>query len=115
MLFKLIVPGNFPIGCLPIYLAGFQTDDATAYDELHCLKDLNNLAIYHNTHLNDAIKSLRKENPNVNIVYGDYYNALLWVLREASSLGKPPLLHYMLLMFSSQNVYLSDRIYINRL
>ncbi|XP_022952109.1 acetylajmalan esterase-like [Cucurbita moschata] len=85
--FQVIVPGNFPIGCLPIFLAGFQTDDATAYDELHCLKDLNNLAIYHNTHLNDAIKSFRKENPNVNIVYGDYYNALLWVLREASSLG----------------------------
>ncbi|XP_022946880.1 acetylajmalan esterase-like [Cucurbita moschata] len=82
-----VVPGNFPIGCLPIYLTRFQTNDATAYDELHCLKDLNGLAIYHNDQIKQVIEVLKKENPHTVIVYGDYYNALLWILRSAFTLG----------------------------
>ncbi|KAL6323991.1 hypothetical protein AAG906_006262 [Vitis piasezkii] len=30
---RVVVPGNFPIGCFPIYLTGFQTNDSAAYDE----------------------------------------------------------------------------------
>ncbi|XP_022979832.1 acetylajmalan esterase-like [Cucurbita maxima] len=84
---RVIIPGHFSMGCLPIYLTGFQTNDSTAYDEFHCLKDFNELANYHNSKLKQAIKLLKKENRNVIITYGDYYNALFWVFRHASLLG----------------------------
>ncbi|XP_031269570.1 GDSL esterase/lipase At5g03980-like [Pistacia vera] len=80
---RVIIPGNFPIGCFPIYLTGFQTNDSTAYDELHCLKGLNNFSMYHNECLQQAIQELKLQYPNVAIVYGDYYNAFLWLLRHA--------------------------------
>uniref|UniRef100_A0A9I9DFT1 GDSL esterase/lipase At5g03980-like n=1 Tax=Cucumis melo TaxID=3656 RepID=A0A9I9DFT1_CUCME len=67
---RVIIPGHFSMGCLPIYLTGFQTNDSTAYDKFHCLKDFNGLASYHNNKLKQAIKLLRKENPNVIIAYG---------------------------------------------
>lgn len=85
---QIVVPGNFPIGCLPIYLTGFQTNETSAYDNFHCLKDLNNLSTYHNEQLQRAIEELKKENSNTTIIYGDYYNAYMWVLGHASSLGK---------------------------
>ncbi|KAG7968467.1 hypothetical protein I3843_08G156700 [Carya illinoinensis] len=82
-----VVPGNFPIGCLPIYLTTFQTNNVAAYDEFHCLKRLNNLSMHHNHHLKQAIKALRKEYPNVVIIYGDYYNAFQSVYQHAPLLG----------------------------
>ncbi|XP_019056136.1 PREDICTED: acetylajmalan esterase-like [Nelumbo nucifera] len=82
-----IVPGHFPIGCLPIYLTAFRSNDPAAYDELKCLKGLNNLAMFHNNHLQRALKQLRKVYPDVTIVYADYYTALQWVLSHAPSLG----------------------------
>ncbi|CAK9309102.1 unnamed protein product [Citrullus colocynthis] len=56
---RVVVPGNFPIGCFPIYLTGFQTNDTTAYDELHCLKDLNDFATYHNDQIKEMIEALK--------------------------------------------------------
>ncbi|XP_027160234.1 acetylajmalan esterase-like [Coffea eugenioides] len=84
---RIIVPGNFPIGCIPVYLAYFQTNDTAAYDEHHCLKDLNNFAEIHNQLLKASIKKLKKDYPKVVIVYGDYYNAYLSLLSNARSLG----------------------------
>ena len=84
----MVVPGLFPIGCLPIYLTGFHTKNSADYDESHCLKRLNTLAIHHNDQLKQAIEVLRKENPGVVIVYGDYYNAFQWVFSHAPSLGE---------------------------
>ncbi|XVE55792.1 hypothetical protein DITRI_Ditri03aG0185600 [Diplodiscus trichospermus] len=52
---RVVVPGNFSIGCLPIYLTGFQSNDPKAYDKFHCLNDLNNLSIHHNNILKQAI------------------------------------------------------------
>ncbi|XVE60417.1 hypothetical protein DITRI_Ditri05aG0127000 [Diplodiscus trichospermus] len=84
---RVVVPGNFPIGCLPIYLTGFQTSDSMAYGKFHCLKGLNNLSIHHNNLLKKAIEELRKEFPKVNIIYADYYNAYMRLLREVKLLG----------------------------
>ncbi|KAH1030393.1 hypothetical protein J1N35_042567 [Gossypium stocksii] len=84
---RLVVPGNFPIGCFPVYLTKYQTNDATAYDELHCLKELNNFSIYHNDLLQKAIGELKEEHPDVIVVYGDYYNAFLWLLSKGDVLG----------------------------
>ncbi|KAK6232512.1 hypothetical protein SCA6_002585 [Theobroma cacao] len=87
---RLVVPGNFPIGCFPVYLTKFQTNDTTAYDDLHCLKYLNNISIYHNDLLQQAIEELKEEHPNVIIVYGNYYTAFQWLLSKANLLGFDP-------------------------
>ena len=84
----MVVPGNFPIGCVPVYLTLFHSNKSADYDEFHCLKGLNNLSIYHNDLLKQAIEDLRKENPNAVIVYGDYYNAFQWVYQNAANLGE---------------------------
>ncbi|EOY13345.1 SGNH hydrolase-type esterase superfamily protein, putative [Theobroma cacao] len=83
---QLIVPGNLPISCLPIFLTIFQTNDTTAYDKFHSLKDLNSLSMYHNHHVQQAIEELQKENPNVIIVYGNYYQAYQRLLSRAKLL-----------------------------
>ncbi|XP_019196398.1 PREDICTED: acetylajmalan esterase-like isoform X2 [Ipomoea nil] len=67
---RIIVPGNFPIGCIPMYLTGFQTNEPSAYDEHHCLRDFNNLSIYHNDLLKQAIQDLQKQHPHVTMIYG---------------------------------------------
>ncbi|OMO85991.1 Lipase, GDSL [Corchorus olitorius] len=87
---RIIVPGNFPIGCFPFYLSGFAVNDTSAYDELDCLKYLNNFSIYHNDHLQQAIVELKEEYPNVIIVYANYYNAFLWLFSKANMLGLDP-------------------------
>lgn len=75
---RLVIPRNFPIGCQPIYQTVFETNSSKAYDEYHCLKNLN-FSKYHNRHLRRAIKELEQENPNVAIAYGDYYPSFQWV------------------------------------
>ena len=44
--------------------------------------------MYHNDQLKQALEDLRKENPNVIAVYGDYYNAFLSVYQNAPHLGE---------------------------
>ncbi|XP_021634624.1 acetylajmalan esterase [Manihot esculenta] len=82
---RVVVPGNFPIGCMHIYLTGFRTNDSNAYDELHCLKGLNNFSIYHNELLQQGIIELQEEHPHVTLAYGDYYNVYKWVLQKAAA------------------------------
>ncbi|KAF9587426.1 hypothetical protein IFM89_002607 [Coptis chinensis] len=84
---RLVVPGNFPIGCSPMYLTLFKNNDSTSYDDKGCLKGLNTFAMYHNQHLQNALQQLRLEYPNVAILYADYYQAAEWVLTNAPQLG----------------------------
>ncbi|KAL5986173.1 hypothetical protein ACLOJK_028167 [Asimina triloba] len=83
----LVIPGNFPIGCIPVYLTTFQSKDPASYDENKCLKDFNEFAMLHNDHLQVAIKELREEFPNALIAYADYYNALLEIITHAEEKG----------------------------
>lgn len=71
-----------------MYLTAFKANDSAAYDEFHCLKEYNNLASYHNQLLQEALEELRREHPNVAIVYGDFYSAYMWILQNAHSLGE---------------------------
>ncbi|KAJ9178484.1 hypothetical protein P3X46_010362 [Hevea brasiliensis] len=66
---RIVFPGNLPIVCLPAFLTEFHTNNATAYDEFHCLKELNNLSMYHNEHLQKAIEEVKKEHSNMTIMY----------------------------------------------
>ncbi|KAH6775473.1 hypothetical protein C2S52_013034 [Perilla frutescens var. hirtella] len=84
---RVVVPGNFPIGCLPVHKTGLATNKSAAYDDNQCLKQLNEFANYHNQQLQLAIHKLQKENPNSIIVYADYYNAYLFLLQYAKSHG----------------------------
>ncbi|XP_021758676.1 acetylajmalan esterase-like [Chenopodium quinoa] len=84
---KVVVPGNFAIGCMPIYLSNFKTNDSNMYDDLHCLKGLNGFAMFQNDRLKVAIKELQTQHPNVAIVYADYFNALKGLLQNATSNG----------------------------
>ncbi|KAF2298987.1 hypothetical protein GH714_029571 [Hevea brasiliensis] len=51
------------------YILLDSTNDSTAYDEFHCLKELNNFSMYHNLHLQQAIKELQEKYPHVTIVW----------------------------------------------
>ncbi|KAL2945151.1 hypothetical protein RDABS01_022862 [Bienertia sinuspersici] len=83
----IVVPGNYPIGCFSVYLAKFNTNNIKLYDELKCLKYLNEFALFHNHKLQEVIVEVQKDHPNVAIVYADYYSALKQVLRHATSFG----------------------------
>ncbi|KAL1810700.1 hypothetical protein ACET3Z_020765 [Daucus carota] len=84
---RIIVPGQFPLGCFPIYLTAFPSNSTTAYDKHKCLTALNDLAEAHNNYLQQAIRTLKTQNPKTKIVYGDYYNAFEWLLNNAQHLG----------------------------
>lgn len=74
---RIIIPGNFPIGCMPIYLTAFRKNNLKAYDDQHCLKDLNSLVMYHNELLRKAVEEMQHKSKAKIIVYGDYYNAFM--------------------------------------
>ncbi|KAL2897186.1 hypothetical protein RDABS01_038969 [Bienertia sinuspersici] len=84
---RIVIPGNFPIGCLPIYLATFQTNNNMMYDQLGCLTDLNEFATFQNNFLQQTIVQIQMEHPHVTVVYGDYFSALQGLLQNAASLG----------------------------
>lgn len=44
---KIVIPGNFPIGCSPSYLSLFSTAISGDYDDRGCLKSYNSFAMYH--------------------------------------------------------------------
>lgn len=84
---RLVIPGNFPIGCLPGYLTALHSSDSDGYDNKICLKGLNAFAMLHNLELQEAIQELRKSYPRVIIMYADYYHAFLLLLDNALDLG----------------------------
>ncbi|KAG8089889.1 hypothetical protein GUJ93_ZPchr0011g28520 [Zizania palustris] len=84
---KIIIPGNFPIGCSPSYLSLFSTAISTDYDERGCLKSYNSFAEYHNDQLMAAVDNLRKVNSDISIVYADYYSAFMHLLEKAHLLA----------------------------
>lgn len=83
-----MIPGNLPIGCLPVNLATINgSNNSTIFDKNHCIKKLNRLANFYNDHLKKEIERMKKENPNLIIVYGDLFNAVEWLLPRAPYLG----------------------------
>ncbi|GER27909.1 GDSL esterase/lipase [Striga asiatica] len=85
---RVIIPGNGPLGCYPFILTALQTKDPTAYDELGCLKSVNELAVWKNDYLLRAMDDLRREFPNVLILYGGLYDGIRTIIANASVIGK---------------------------
>ncbi|KAJ1689967.1 hypothetical protein LUZ63_014122 [Rhynchospora breviuscula] len=84
----LVVPGNFPIGCAPVYLKLYQTNRSEDYDpQTGCINRLNDFSVYHNTLLQQELDKQRQLHPNAKIIYADYYGALLSVYQNATRLG----------------------------
>lgn len=89
----LLVPGNFPIGCVPAYLDVFESNDAEKYDsETGCIRWLNEFSEYHNRLLLEELERLRKRHPHVTIIYADYYGATISFFHAPKLFGfKAPL------------------------
>ncbi|MCD9640917.1 hypothetical protein HAX54_026653 [Datura stramonium] len=79
--------GIYPLGCLPLYLTTFPDNNTSVYDQLGCLRNFNDFASYHNRYVNRAMANLQREFPNVSIVYGDFYGAILTLIHRASFFG----------------------------
>ncbi|KAL1802034.1 hypothetical protein ACET3Z_030681 [Daucus carota] len=84
---QIIVPGIFPMGCLPAFLKDFKSTDRSAYDKHQCLNSFNDFIAFHNDYLQKTIITLQEEHPHTTIVYSDYYSAFEWILSNAQQLG----------------------------
>ncbi|KAJ8467568.1 hypothetical protein OPV22_030120 [Ensete ventricosum] len=89
----LLVPGNFPIGCVPVYLDIYKSDNVEEYEsDTGCIKWLNELSKYHNRLLLAELDRLRKLHPHVTIIYANYYDAMISLFRAPQVFGfKAPL------------------------
>ncbi|CAN1305575.1 GDSL esterase/lipase At1g28600 [Linum perenne] len=84
----ILVPGNFPIGCIPFMLTLFQTSNASEYDpSTGCITKLNQFAQLHNQLLQIELDRLRGLYPHANIVYADYYTPLMRIYRSPEQFG----------------------------
>ncbi|KAL5096824.1 hypothetical protein RYX36_001151 [Vicia faba] len=83
----LMVPGNFPMGCNACFLTHYETTIKNQYDSFGCLKWLNEFAEFYNLNLQNEIQRLRGIYPHANIIYADYYNALLPLYQYPSKFG----------------------------
>ncbi|KAH1246265.1 GDSL esterase/lipase [Glycine max] len=84
---KLVVPGNFPIGCNSAALVIVNSDKKDDYDQFGCLTAYNAFIKYYNKQLKKAIETLRHENPNVKITYFDYYGATTHLFQASQQYG----------------------------
>ncbi|KAB2637315.1 GDSL esterase/lipase [Pyrus ussuriensis x Pyrus communis] len=84
----LLVPGNFPIGCLPAYLTFYEGSDESEYDpSTGCLTWLNKFSEYHNEQLQIKLSQIRSLHPHANIIYGDVYSATLQLYQSPKQFG----------------------------
>ncbi|KAF5764890.1 putative sinapine esterase [Helianthus annuus] len=74
----LVVPRNLPIGCLPTYLTLYHGSAKVELENTTgCLVHLNKIAEYHNELLQMALNQIRELNPDVNVIYANYYNVAM--------------------------------------
>jgi hypothetical protein len=84
---RVVIPGNFPLGCVPSYMAAVNETDPAAYDANGCLAALNLFAQMHNVLLQQGIGELRRSYPSATISYADYFYAYVRMLRDAGKTG----------------------------
>ncbi|XP_019099253.1 PREDICTED: GDSL esterase/lipase At1g28580-like [Camelina sativa] len=83
-----LVPGGFPTGCSVVYLTLYQKSNVEEYDPLTgCLTWLNKFGKNHGEQLRVELNRLQKLYPHVNIIYADYYNALLRIYQDPAKFG----------------------------
>nr|CAB3471729.1 unnamed protein product [Digitaria exilis] len=83
-----VVPGIPPMGCSPPNLAFFPSADPEGYDpRTGCLKQFNDLAIYHNSLLQEAIKNVQNKHRNAKVIYADFFTPIIDIIRSPQKLG----------------------------
>ncbi|XP_010495736.1 PREDICTED: GDSL esterase/lipase At5g45910 [Camelina sativa] len=84
----LMVPGNFPIGCMAGLLERFNDNNGWLYDSRNqCHKPLNSLAKLHNDKLNKGLQALRLKYPHAKIMYADYYSSAMQFFNSPAKYG----------------------------
>jgi len=83
----MFVQGIPPLGCSPSILTVRSSPIPEDYDENRCLISYNQLSQNHNALLQETLKQLRMEYPQVTLVYGDYYNIALEIFNKPSAYG----------------------------
>jgi hypothetical protein len=107
----LIVPGNLPTGCLPVYLMAYKSDKKEEYEpETGCIRWLNEFSQYHNKILMDELEKLRKLHPNVSIIYADYYAAAMKIFVSPKHFGESESFNCMLLImfYRARNIHFTN-------
>ncbi|PUZ71378.1 hypothetical protein GQ55_2G308700 [Panicum hallii var. hallii] len=84
---RVVIPGNFPLGCVPSYMAAANETDPAAYDANGCLAALNLFSQMHNVLLQQGIRELRRSYPGATVAYADYFYAYVRMLRDAGEAG----------------------------
>jgi hypothetical protein len=80
---RLVIPGNFPLGCGPGYMSAANEKDQATYDANGCLVGLNLFAQIHNVLLQEQTRELRASYPTATIAYADYFYAYVQMLKDA--------------------------------
>ncbi|KAL6838822.1 hypothetical protein ACP4OV_031536 [Aristida adscensionis] len=84
------VPGIAPLGCFPPNLAMFPSADPAGYDSrTGCLKQFNDLAMYHNSLLQEAINTLQTKyrRRNASVVYADFFTPIIQMIQSPDVFG----------------------------
>jgi lysophospholipase L1-like esterase len=84
---SILIPSNFPIGCVPLYLSAFPSSEPADYDGHRCLRWFNDFSTRHNEALRDEVGRLKARNPAVNLIYADYYGAAMEFVRNPGRFG----------------------------
>jgi phospholipase/lecithinase/hemolysin len=82
-----VVPGNFPIGCVPWFLNARQSNNQSDYDEHGCLRWYNDFSQRHNAVLRQEVASLQSKNPGAKVVYADYFGAAMQFVQNPQNYG----------------------------
>ncbi|KAK3149355.1 hypothetical protein QOZ80_3AG0216230 [Eleusine coracana subsp. coracana] len=82
-----MIPNNFPIGCLPSFLSRFHSHEPKDYDEHGCLRWFNDFTLAHNLGLFEEVNWLQLQYPDVKLIYADYYNATMELLKNPDRFG----------------------------
>ncbi|KAL6606687.1 hypothetical protein ACP70R_042340 [Stipagrostis hirtigluma subsp. patula] len=83
----IVVPGVLPIGCFPIYLTIYGTNNSADYDSLGCLKKFNDLSTNHNNQLQTQIAALQAKYKKARIMYADFYAGVYDMVKNPANYG----------------------------
>ncbi|XP_057867704.2 GDSL esterase/lipase At1g28600 isoform X1 [Cryptomeria japonica] len=78
-----LVVGVPPQGCSPFYLTVLNGSK----DEYNCLVEVNEIHRLHETKLKIALRDLREQLRDSNIMFGDYYRAFMSVIKHPAKHG----------------------------
>ncbi|CAA0828588.1 GDSL esterase/lipase [Striga hermonthica] len=80
----IVVQGLPSTGCIPYSFSLASPEDR---DEMGCVASVNRITTAHNAALQAQLRSLRAQHPQAVILYADYYNSHLTLIKNATRYG----------------------------